>query len=328
MMPDLNRLRVFYFIYLRKGIAAAAGDLHITQSAVSQHLQKLEKEIQVRLFTRLHKRLVPTAAGERLFDLIHPFMEGLAAGIGSIRQAQQVPSGPVRVGAPPEFGRLYFPGIFASFRRLYPQVVFILELGDPATLLPRVGDGSLDFAFVDMFPVGEQAAATFSPFSIEPVIEEEVILACSRRYYEASVRRNHCFDHLAGLEFIEYRARAVVVRNWFRHHFGRVPSRIDVVMAVDSIQAVISGIRHHLGLGVIATHMAADEIAAGEVIPIDTGAAAVMNPISLVRLQDKVPTLTEKCFLDHLQKEIRVSGMLRAFRQIEGSNRKRRRTGR
>lgn len=325
MYPDLNRLRVFYFIYAQNSIVAAARELHITQSAVSQHLQKLEKEMQVRLFTRVHKGLVPTSAGGRLFALVQPFMEGLEAGIGDIRQAQTIPSGPLRIGAPPEFGRRYFPGIFAAFRRRYPRVVFTLDLGDPATLLPRVGDGTLDFAFVDMFPVGEQTAAAFSPFGIEPVMEEEVILACSRDYYEASVRKDHSFAHLSGLEFIEYRAHAVVVKNWFRHHFGRVPARVDIVMAVDSIQTVISGIRHHLGLGVIATHMAAEEIAAGTVVPIDTGQAAVMNSISLVRLQDKVPTLTERAFLSHIQKAMQASGMLKPFRRIEGFRKMRRR---
>ena len=316
MLPDLNRLRVFYHIYSRKSIVGAAGQLHITQSAVSQNLQKLEREIKARLFTRLHKRLVPTMAGDRLFALIEPFMEGLASGIGDIRQAQQIPSGPIRVGAPPEFGRLYFPGIFASFRRAYPDVVFALKLGDPAMLLSMVDDGRLDFAFVDMFPVRGQVSENFSPFSVEPVIEEEVILACSREYFCSEVKKNHAFDHLAGLAFIEYQDHAVVVKNWFRHHFGRAPSRLNIVMTVDSIQAVISGIGYHLGLGVIATHMAWKEISTGDIVPIRTGKAAVINKISLVQLQDKVPTLSERTFLAHFRKEMQVSGMLKHFRRI------------
>ena len=153
MLPDLNRLRIFYYIFSAKSVVAAAGKLHITQSAVSQHLQKLEREIQTRLFTRLHKKLVPTMAGERLFALVRPFIENLENSIGEIRQAQQVPSGPIRVGAPPEFGRLYLPGIFASFREDYPEVVFFLKLGDPAVLLSMAGEGELDFALVDMFPI-------------------------------------------------------------------------------------------------------------------------------------------------------------------------------
>ena len=316
MLPDLNRLRVFYYIYSRKSIVAAAGELHITPSAVSQNLQKLEGEIKTTLFTRLHKRLVPTMAAERLFALIAPFMEGLASGMGDIRQAQQSPSGPIRIGAPPEFGRLYFPGIFASYRRVYPDVVFFLKLGDPAILLSMVSSGDLDLAFVDMFPVGAQFSDTFTPFAIEPIIEEEVVLACSRGYYDAMVKNTHTFEHLSVLAFMEYQPQAVVVKNWFRHHFGRAPSRLNAVMTVDSIQAVIAGVRHHLGLGVIASHMAWEEIAKGAIVPIPTDKAAVINKISLVQLQDKVPTLCERTFLAHFRKEMQVSGVLEHFRRI------------
>ncbi|RLE03892.1 MAG: LysR family transcriptional regulator, partial [Bacteroidetes bacterium] len=62
MLPDFNRLKVFYYIYSLKSIAAAARQLHISQPAVSQHLKKLEAEINTSLFVRLHKRMVPTSA--------------------------------------------------------------------------------------------------------------------------------------------------------------------------------------------------------------------------------------------------------------------------
>ena len=93
MLPDFNRLKVFYYIYLKKSSVAAAKELHITQSAVSQHLHKLESEINAPLFTRLHRRLVPTAAGDRLFRVLKPFVNDLEVGIGKIKKAQGTPSG-------------------------------------------------------------------------------------------------------------------------------------------------------------------------------------------------------------------------------------------
>jgi len=77
MQPDFNRLRVFYFIYRQKSVAGAAKRLHVTQSAVSQHLQKLERELKVQLFIRLHKRLVPTAAADQLYRTLQPFVDDL-----------------------------------------------------------------------------------------------------------------------------------------------------------------------------------------------------------------------------------------------------------
>jgi DNA-binding transcriptional LysR family regulator len=319
MLPDLNRLRVFYYIYSRKSIVAASGELHITPSAVSQHLQKLESEIKTPLFTRLHKRLVPTIAGERLFGLVRPFMADLAPGIDAIRQARETPAGPLRIGAPPEFGAHYFPGIFASFRQSYPEVVFYLKLGDPATLLPMVSRGDLDFAFVDMFPVRGQVSETTGPFSIEPIIEEEVVLAGSRQYYNRHVKDDKSYAHLAGMSFIAFRPHALEPKNWFRHHFQQAPARLNVVLTVASHRAAVNGIRHHQGLGVIASHMAWEAIARGELVPITTAQKPVMNRISLVQLQDKVPSLGEKAFVAHFRKEIHQTGILKNFRLIPGT---------
>ena len=74
MLRNLDRLKVFYHVFARGSVISAAKNLNVSQSAVSQSLQKLESEIKSPLFTRLHKQLVPTAAGERLFAIVKPFI--------------------------------------------------------------------------------------------------------------------------------------------------------------------------------------------------------------------------------------------------------------
>ena len=78
MHPDLNRLKVFHQVYVYQCIIKAAETLHISQPAVSQQIKKLEAEINVPLFTRLHKRIVPTAAAHKLFKTVNPFLDQLA----------------------------------------------------------------------------------------------------------------------------------------------------------------------------------------------------------------------------------------------------------
>ncbi|MBU8911935.1 MAG: LysR family transcriptional regulator, partial [Desulfobacterales bacterium] len=51
MLPDFNRLKVFYYIFAQKSVVSAARELNITASAVSQTLNKLESELNVLLFT-------------------------------------------------------------------------------------------------------------------------------------------------------------------------------------------------------------------------------------------------------------------------------------
>lgn len=304
MLPDFNRLKVFYYIYLKKSSVAAAKELHITQSAVSQHLQKLESEINAPLFTRLHRRLVPTAAGDRLFHVLKPFMDELEVGIGKIRKAQGAPSGLLRIGAPVEFGKEYMPGIISSFRKKYPEVTFFLRLGDPSTLLPMVGDGELDFSYMDVFSDDGQIYGELSAYNVEPFFEEEVILACSRDYYDLNIRKDHSFKNIVTKEFIEYKLNASALLSWFKYHFGKSSIQLNIVLTVDSVQAVISAIKHHLGLGVIVSHLVAEEIGNTTIIPVRIPSKKVINKISLIQLRDKIPNRTEKIFQMHFRNEI------------------------
>ncbi len=267
----------------------------------------------VLLFTRLHRKLVPTSAGEQLFNIVSPFIKDLESGIETILKAKDVPSGVLRIGSPIEFGKSYFPGVFAAFRQKYPEVIFTMKLGDPSEIFPMIGSGELDFGLVDIFLTRDQVLGDLGQFSIESLIDEEVILACSKAYYDKEIKGDHSFDNLVKKEFISYQKTSLTLRNWFKYHFNRFSLELNRVMTVDSHQAVINGILHHLGMGVIARHIVANEIARGEIVPVHTGKKDVINKISLVQLQDKVPSLTEKTFITFLTRDIRESGLSEGF---------------
>ena len=131
MLQSLDRLKVFYHVFDKGSVISAAKSLNVSQSAVSQSLQKLENEIKSPLFTRLYKQLVPTAAGERLFATVKPFMAELDICLKTLAQSKEQPFGELRIGSPVEFGKAYFPGIVAAFRKQYPDVTFYLKLGNP-----------------------------------------------------------------------------------------------------------------------------------------------------------------------------------------------------
>ena len=165
MLPDLNRLNLFYHVHSRLSITEAAEELHITPSAVSQQIKKLETEIGVPLFTRLHKRLVPTPSGKRLFSLVAPLIDSLKDGMDTLDEGRKEPSGVLRIGAPVEFGSIYFPHVISTYRNRYPKVTFDLELGRPSELMPRVESGEIDLSFVDAFPTKGQYYGDFGKFS-------------------------------------------------------------------------------------------------------------------------------------------------------------------
>ncbi|SHJ19712.1 DNA-binding transcriptional regulator, LysR family [Malonomonas rubra DSM 5091] len=313
MLPDFNRLKVFYYIYTENSIVAASRLLHLTQPAVSQQLQKLESELQTRLFIRLHKKLVPTEAAQRLFALVQPFVDSLQDGLEDIAQPLDRPAGLLRIGAPREFGKEYLPFLGHSFRQSYPEVRFRFSFDENVPLLEMLKNGDLDFVLVDVFMSKGQFVETPHLFNIDPLVDEELILACSKDYYQREIQRDHSFANLVAKDYISDEDELMFLNHWFRHHFKKVPAKLNLVMTTDSHEALISGIRLGMGLGQTSTHLVYEELTCGEIVPITTSKKNALSWTSLVQLQDKVPSLTEKTFITHLKQGIRQEEVMKRF---------------
>lgn len=317
MLADLNRLKVFSHIYRQKSIVAAAKHLHLSQPAVSQQLQKLESELKVQLFTRLHKKLVATDAAHRLFQLVEPFIVQLERELPYLRMPGEKPYGSLRIGAPREFGKEYLPHFCHRFRNMYPDVSFELKFKEALPLLTMMKEGSLDFALVDVYFGQNEMTGFLDLFSNDPLLTERMLLVCSKDYYQEEIRGNHTLENLLDKEFLTDEDDPSILSLWFKHHFNRLPDDLNIIMTMDSHEALISGLKLGMGLGIATAHLIWDELQSGEVVPITTDQETMINWISLVQLQDKVPTLTEKTFRDFLLSEVKKDDIQQRFRSAK-----------
>ena len=67
-MLDLKDLRCFVATYELGGFGRAAKDLNTVQSSISARIARLENMVGSPLFVRLHKKIIPTAKGELLYE--------------------------------------------------------------------------------------------------------------------------------------------------------------------------------------------------------------------------------------------------------------------
>ncbi len=305
MLPDLNRLKIFYHVFSRQSINLAAQDLYLTQPGISQHIQKLEAEIGTPLFIRLHKKIVPTQAGERLYTKVKPFIESLSAEIKTISAPMDQPFGTLRIGAPLEFGKTYLPHICHNFGTQYDQVNFVIKLEEPDQLLAMVNKGELDFALIDYFSEKDQLPGRPEIYIIEPLAKETFVLACSTEYYKTQIKKDIHFENLVSMAFISDEHEPLILRHWFWHYFKRPLPGINFVMSIDSHQAVLTCIRLGMGLGLTSNHLILSDIEQKEIVPIYPNKEKVINHISLVQLRNKKPTLTEQVFQTYLKNQMK-----------------------
>jgi len=293
MIPNLERLRVFHHVYATGSLRDAARALNVTQSALSQQLAKLEREIGSQLFVRRHKGLIATPASQALARTVELFLREVEGDVEALRRGQQEPVGLLRVGAPAEFGARQLPLQVAGFRRSCPGVRFEITLGHPDQLLPLVESGQLDLAFTDVFEQARQRGA----LAFHAVLDEELILVASGRYYRNVLEDDPGLERLRRARYVCYTPRAEAVRHWFRHHFRRECSVLDLVLSVESVPGVIAGVKADLGLGVVPVGHVEAELRAGRLVEIEGKGRRIANQIALVQLAEKRPGAAQRRFV-------------------------------
>lgn len=304
MLPDLNRLKIFYHVYTLKSINMAAHAIHLTQPGVTHHIKKLENELRTPLFVRQHKKIIPTLAAERLFGLVKPFIEKLDADIEEISKPMHRPYGLLRIGSPFEFGKKYLPDICHAFRTRHKQVFFKIKLEEPDQLLAMLSQGDLDFAVIDYFSTQDQFFGKSDLYRITPLTEEAFVLVGATDYIDKKIKGRPAFDDLLAMDFVTDENEPFILKHWFWYYFKKTVSRFNIVMAIDSHQALLDCVRLGMGLGITADHLVMEEIRAGSLKAIFPSKEKVINQISLVNLQDKEPTLTESEFQRFLKQRI------------------------
>jgi len=146
MEIDPILLRAFVAVKETGGFTRAARRLHLTQSAVSHQIRKLEEQVGRPLLFRTTRSLALTEDGEDFLLHAIQILESIDA-LGRRFQPSKV-SGIVRFGVPENFMGEQLPTLLNQFARAYPAVRLDVTVGTYLDLRAKVAAGELDLAVV------------------------------------------------------------------------------------------------------------------------------------------------------------------------------------
>ncbi len=148
-MFALDRLRALEALATHRSVAGAAAALHLTPSAVSQQLAKLEREAGAALTEPAGRGLRLTAAGRMLAEHAADILARVAAARLDLDRLRDEVVGELRVGAIPTSVHALAPATLARLRAAHPDLRVVLADGEAEQTLPAVLAGDLDLAVVE-----------------------------------------------------------------------------------------------------------------------------------------------------------------------------------
>ncbi|WP_442920755.1 LysR family transcriptional regulator [Massilia sp. DD77] len=237
--------------------ARAAERLGIGRSAVSRSVQKLEAQLDTRLFLRTTRSTSLTGEGELFYESCKPGVERIVQAVEEMRDLRAgPPRGQLRVCAPAGFGRKVVAPLLRGFRERYPEVGIDLVLDDGA---PDFIADRIDVAFRNGRLDDSQAIA-------KQLIPMQM-LVCGTPGYVALHGMPHAVEDLARHRCIHLRNAANRLCEWEFKVGGQVrrtlpPSSLSFNDADLVLRAVLDG----EGLAQLAGYQVCEHLRAGRLL--------------------------------------------------------------
>jgi DNA-binding transcriptional LysR family regulator len=149
----MNQIHLAAFLAVAEtgSFVRGARRLMVGQPAVSSHVADLEMSLKVALFERLPRGVRLTEAGTVLLGYARQMAAMENEAEQAVANLRGVARGRLRIGASTTVGAYLMPPIIARFKRQYPGVELVLDVGNAAETQKRLLDAALDFSATEGF---------------------------------------------------------------------------------------------------------------------------------------------------------------------------------
>jgi LysR family positive regulator for ilvC len=269
---DLKALRIFLSVFSSLSFTQTASEQHMSVSAVSRAVLRLEEELGERLFERDRRGMRPTDAARRLRAVAERMLSdwrNLQHSLGEDGRLQ----GELRIFCSVTATHRLLSGLLAGYREAYPGVHILLQTGDQADGVERVRRGSSDVA-VAAKPGNLPVNLAFSPLASTPLLLCLPRVECRLQATLDGLSGERLWSALKEVPWIlpERGLSREMIDRWLQERFETRPPVYARVAGHEAIVAMVG-----LGLGVA-------------VVPrLVVDASGLEGNLTLISLADELP---------------------------------------
>ena len=178
MNVDLELYRVFYEVVKYKNISKAAESMYISQSAVTQSIQKLETILGGKVFYRNKTGVELTEEGKNLYEYVKNSIETMNNAENIFSKYIILEKGKVRIGGNNSLITSLIVNPLSDFIKKYQDIEVYITTGSTSDLMQKLANGELDLVTLSLPYLGKK----YSDIEIMPLKNSNYSFFASKNY--------------------------------------------------------------------------------------------------------------------------------------------------
>lgn len=292
MKTKLDYYRVFYEVALSGSFSKVAQKLYISQSAISQCIQQLEKDLNTQLFIRSKKGVALTEEGKMLFPKIESAIMAIDQGETLLQQLQHLNSGSLVIAAGDTVTANYLLPYLEEFHTKYPEIRIEMANSYSKNLLQYVKEGKAELAFVNM-PVYDDE------LNIEACIEIHDIFVCGPEYKK---KKSYTWEEMATEPLILLEQNSTS-RHFLEEQFKSKNIDLSPKIEIAVHDLLIRFASIHLGVSCVIKEFSEESLKNGVIHPMNITPPLPPRSIGCAYLKHNPLSLPAQAFLELIRKK-------------------------
>ena len=292
---NLDVMKTFCDLVEAGSFSRAAEMNLLSQSAVSQQLAKLERQLSTQLVRRAGGPVAPTEAGKAFYRGAREILRRYESLVGEVRSAADAVRGVLRVGTIYSVGMYSLDAYVKRFMQSHPEVTLRVEYMRAHSIYSAVVNGDLALGVV-AYPERQRSIQVI-PFEVEQLV---AVFAPGHRLAR---RKTISASELGGERFVAFEPD-VPTRRHIDRRLKAASVKVAVVMEFDNNETLKRAVEIGVGASILPLTVVQREVTAGSLCYARfRDASRWVRPLGILRPRGKRPTPAESMFLGLLQRE-------------------------
>ncbi len=248
MNINLELYKVFYHVATEMSFSKAAKKLFISQSAISQSIASLEKDLNTKLFSRTTKKVSLTLEGETLFSHIEPAIFSILQGEKKLSDIATLEGGRLHIGVSDTICKYYLISYLQEFHQLYPNIELLITNRTSIECVSLLKKNVVDLIVTNL--PNNEIDQTLTV--IETDTFEDIVIAPTK--YEALRNKKVTFKDLVDFPILLLDRQSTTTR-FLQDTFSKKNLTLKPAIELGSIDLLVDMARIGLGLTFIPDYV-------------------------------------------------------------------------